>query len=166
MFIYRALTAQCRLTSPLAYLAVGGGPSSMLSSAFAQTPLLPSPSAPSHHRTPRCSLRPLAAALAASLLVPLAPSLASPPRPDGAALFERSCAACHAGGGNVIGFARGKNLKTKALQKYGYTDAGSIVALMREGRGIMPPYAVDAFSDEDAQAVAEFVLSAAERGWK
>lgn len=127
-------------------------------SASASPPLSPA-------RRPRRAVLPALPALAISLLA--LPSLASPSAPpDGAALFERSCAACHAGGGNIIGFARGKNLKTKALAKFGFDEPGKIVSLMRDGRGAMPGYGVDVFSDEEAQAVAEFVLSAAERGWK
>lgn len=139
----------------------------MLQPAF--NPSLPSPPSASATpllsppRRPRRAVLPALPALAISLLA--LPTLASPP-PDGAALFERSCAACHAGGGNIIGFARGKNLKTKALTKYGFDEPGKIVSLMRNGRGAMPGYGADVFSDVEAEAVAEFVLSAAERGWK
>jgi cytochrome c6 len=84
----------------------------------------------------------------------------------GAVLFESNCAACHAGGGNVIGYARGRNLKMKQLVKYGYADAASIGALLREGRGAMPVYAKDRLSDADVEDVSEFVLRAAMRGWK
>jgi len=41
---------------------------------------------------------------------------------------------CHAGGGNIIGFSRGKTLKTAALSKYGYDTPDAIAGLVRSGK--------------------------------
>nr|AMB37186.1 cytochrome c [Neoporphyra haitanensis] len=85
---------------------------------------------------------------------------------DGQAIFEKSCAACHAGGGNIIGFSRGKTLKASALAKYGYNSPEAVAGLVRSGKGVMPGYDVGQLSDADVSAVSKFVISAAERGWK
>jgi len=41
---------------------------------------------------------------------------------------------CHTGGGNIIGFSRGKTLKTAALSKYGYDTPDAIAGLVRSGK--------------------------------
>lgn len=105
----------------------------------------------------------VATALAA-IIICLPPAVASVE--SGAKIFEDSCVACHAGGGNVIGFARGKNLKLSALERYGYNSKESIASIIREGKGVMPAYKSDKLSDEQVDAVSEFVLSAAQRDWK
>lgn len=58
------------------------------------------------------------------------------------ALYGTCCAlwtcvrlrSCHAGGGNIIGFSRGKTLKASALAKYGYTSPEAIAGLVRSGK--------------------------------
>lgn len=41
---------------------------------------------------------------------------------------------CHAGGGNIIGFSRGKTLKASALAKYGYNSPEAVAGLVRSGK--------------------------------
>lgn len=41
---------------------------------------------------------------------------------------------CHAGGGNIIGFSRGKTLKADKLAKYGYTTPEAVAGLVRSGK--------------------------------
>lgn len=41
---------------------------------------------------------------------------------------------CHAGGGNIIGFSRGKTLKADKLAKYGFTTPESVAILVRSGK--------------------------------
>ncbi len=77
-------------------------------------------------------------------------------------LFELNCAACHAGGGNII--RRGKNLKQKALMRHGYGELGAIAQLVTQGKGTMPAYA-DRLSKEEIGAIAQYVLNQAESGW-
>eukprot|EP00607_Mallomonas_marina_P006010 CAMPEP_0182428210 /NCGR_PEP_ID=MMETSP1167-20130531/21488_1 /TAXON_ID=2988 /ORGANISM="Mallomonas Sp, Strain CCMP3275" /LENGTH=99 /DNA_ID=CAMNT_0024610957 /DNA_START=246 /DNA_END=542 /DNA_ORIENTATION=- len=94
---------------------------------------------------------------------------------DGAKKFETSCAGCHVGGGNAIPFAGDKNLKSAALQKYGYNDVESIVAIIKNGKGSMIPYGefvsqkgniIPArFTDAEMKDIAEFVLEKAEADW-
>ena len=77
-------------------------------------------------------------------------------------LFDANCAACHANGGNII--RRGKNLKQKALSRYGYDSAESIESLVRQGKGAMPSY-VDRLNEDEIGAIAQYVLSQANSGW-
>ena len=81
---------------------------------------------------------------------------------DAASLFTANCAGCHVGGGNVI--RRGKNLKQKALAKYGYDDAEAIAQIITHGRGIMPAYD-DRLNADEMSAIAQYVLTQAENGW-
>jgi cytochrome c6 len=129
----------------------------------------PSNTMPFRKRTCAASAPASGAAFLAAMLVSLSTlsdASALPLNEHGAQLFENTCAACHAGGGNVIGFARNKTLKSKALAKYGYNSKESIAELLRQGKGVMPPYGRDRLSDLDVEDVSEFVLQAAERNWK
>ncbi|CAM9866827.1 unnamed protein product [Heterosigma akashiwo] len=94
----------------------------------------------------------------------------------GVKLFETNCAGCHIGGGNVIGYARGKTLQKKALEKYGFSDTESIISLLEQGKGVMPRYSqytntkdevVNAkLTKSEMGEVAQYVLNQAEKGWK
>ena len=106
------------------------------------------------------------AAAAAIALHPATPCVAD--STPGFAIFEAKCAACHAGGGNVLN--GGKNLKLDVLQKNGYGEQDAIVQLLRNGKGQMPKYQgaippVSKLTDEELEAVAQFVLEQAKAGW-
>eukprot|EP00180_Rhodochaete_pulchella_P001560 Plantae.Rhodophyta-Rhodochaete_pulchella.ctg2382.p2 GENE.Plantae.Rhodophyta-Rhodochaete_pulchella.ctg2382~~Plantae.Rhodophyta-Rhodochaete_pulchella.ctg2382.p2 ORF type:complete len:190 (+),score=17.62 Plantae.Rhodophyta-Rhodochaete_pulchella.ctg2382:1-570(+) len=113
----------------------------------------------------------IAAGTAAVALVAVAAATSSTsidtlgPVATGAVLFENNCAGCHPGGGNVIGYARGKTLKAKALARNGFDTKESIIDLMRVGKGAMPRYG-DRLSDEELGTVADFVLQHAAVNWK
>ncbi|MEM6452589.1 MAG: c-type cytochrome [Cyanobacteria bacterium P01_D01_bin.105] len=95
--------------------------------------------------------------------VAIATPLAEQANPDTpSAIFSANCAACHAHGGNII--RRGKNLKLKALSRYGYDSAEAIEALVSQGKGAMPAYA-DRLSGEEIGAIAQYVLAQAKTGW-
>jgi len=76
----------------------------------------------------------------------------------------------------VIGYARGKTLQKKALEKYGFSDTESIVSLLEQGKGVMPRYSqytntkdevVNAkLTKNEMGEVAQYVLNQAEKGWK
>mmetsp|Transcript_3687 Transcript_3687/g.5160 ORF Transcript_3687/g.5160 Transcript_3687/m.5160 type:complete len:193 (+) Transcript_3687:74-652(+) len=95
---------------------------------------------------------------------------------QGEKIFEQSCIGCHVGGGNVIGYARGKTLKKKALEKNDLDTPQKIVTLLEEGKGVMPRYGkyVDKdgktvqakLSSDEMEAVAEYIIFQAENGWK
>lgn len=83
--------------------------------------------------------------------------------PSAASLFTQNCAGCHAHGGNVI--RRGKNLKQKALKRYGYDDVTKIAQIITYGKGIMSAYG-DRLTDEEIGAIAQYVKTQSESGWK
>jgi cytochrome c6 len=89
------------------------------------------------------------------------PAFAAPP--DGAVIFENTCAGCHVNGGNIM--RRGKNLKLKTLQKNGVDSVEAIAQLVTNGKGSMGAYG-DRLSVVEIDAVAKFVLESAEKGWK
>jgi cytochrome c6 len=91
----------------------------------------------------------------------VAPAFAAPP--DGAVIFENTCAGCHINGGNIM--RRGKNLKLKTLQKNGVDSVEAIAQLVTNGKGSMGAYG-DRLSVVEIDAVAKFVLEKAEAGWK
>ncbi len=82
---------------------------------------------------------------------------------DGAKLFEVHCAGCHVNGGNII--RRGKNLKSKALQRNGYDSVESIVNIVTYGKNNMSAYG-DRISQQDINKLAKYVLNQAENNWK
>jgi len=80
-----------------------------------------------------------------------------------AEVFSVNCAGCHINGGNII--RRGKNLKQKALKKYGMDSIANISNLVTNGKGIMPAYK-DRLSEQQIIEVSAYVLSQAETDWK
>lgn len=84
------------------------------------------------------------------------------PSTTSAALFEVHCAGCHPHGGNII--RRGKTLKARALEHYGYKGTPEIAALIRQGKGNMSAYA-DRLSSREIDQLADYVLSQAQQGW-
>ena len=104
-------------------------------------------------------------AIASTLFfIPISSALAAPPPTEtAAALFTSNCAGCHAHGGNVV--RRGKNLKLKALKRYGYDDVTKISQIITHGKGIMPAYG-DRLTDEEIGAIAQYVKTQSESGWK
>lgn len=80
-----------------------------------------------------------------------------------AEVFSANCAGCHINGGNII--RRGKNLKQKALKKYGMDSIANISNLVTNGKGIMPAYK-DRLSQQQIIDVSAYVLSQAETDWK
>ena len=106
-------TTTCRALSPLAHR-------SSACSAVSCSTTRPRPGL-AH----RCAIASLA------LLSALSPR---PALADGAVLFEAKCAACHAGGGNVV--ARGKTLDRAALT----ANNADIEAIVTMGKNQMPGF--------------------------
>jgi cytochrome c6 len=77
-------------------------------------------------------------------------------------LFEIHCVGCHPNGGNII--RRGKNLKTRALKRYGYDDVASIADIITHGKGVMSAYG-DRLATDEIKALAVYVLEQSEAGW-
>ena len=80
-----------------------------------------------------------------------------------AEVFSINCAGCHINGSNII--RRGKNLKQKALKKYGMDSIANISNLVTNGKNIMPAYK-DRLSEQQIIDVSAYVLSQAETDWK
>lgn len=82
----------------------------------------------------------------------------------GETVFNANCAACHAGGQNVI--MPEKTLEKEALDQYlaGGRSAKSIIAQVTNGKNAMPAFG-GRLGDDDIANVAEYVLATAEAGW-
>ena len=81
---------------------------------------------------------------------------------SGAKIFSANCAACHAGGNNVVNGA--KTLKKDDLDKYGKNSIEAITTQVNNGAGAMPAFK-GRFTDAQIDDVATYVLSQAEKGW-
>ena len=81
---------------------------------------------------------------------------------SGAGVFNANCAACHAGGNNVVNAT--KTLKKDALKENGKDSVDAIVTQVTNGNGAMPAFGgkLTAAQIED---VATYVLSQADSGW-
>jgi cytochrome c6 len=81
---------------------------------------------------------------------------------NGAKVFSANCAACHAGGGNVIN--RAKTLKQEALAQYEMASLKAIQHQVTTGKNAMPPFK-GRLTDQQIEDVAAYVLEQAEKGW-
>ncbi len=80
-----------------------------------------------------------------------------------ATLFTNNCAGCHINGGNIV--RRGKNLKSKALQKFGMDSVDAIASLIKNGQNAMPAYK-GRLTEQQILDVSAYVLEQAKRNWK
>ncbi len=101
--------------------------------------------------------------IAASSPRAIADTAITPATATAAEVFSANCAGCHINGGNII--RRGKNLKQKALKKYGMDSIANISNLVTNGKGIMPAYKAR-LSEQQIIDVSAYVLSQAETDWK
>jgi cytochrome c6 len=81
---------------------------------------------------------------------------------NGGKIFSANCAACHAGGNNVVNGA--KTLKQDALKQYDKYSVEAIVTQVTKGAGAMPAFG-SKLSAAEIEDVATYVLSQAENGW-
>mmetsp|Transcript_1844 Transcript_1844/g.4639 ORF Transcript_1844/g.4639 Transcript_1844/m.4639 type:complete len:140 (-) Transcript_1844:364-783(-) len=82
----------------------------------------------------------------------------------GASVFSGNCAACHAGGQNVI--MPEKTLQQDALEEYldgGFNEA-AVIKQVTNGKNAMPAFG-GRLSDDDIANVATYVISTAKSGW-
>jgi cytochrome c6 len=80
----------------------------------------------------------------------------------GKAIFSANCAACHAGGKNLVNAA--KSLNKADLDKYAMNSPEAIIAQVTNGKGAMPAFK-GRLDDKQIADVAAYVLSQAESGW-
>lgn len=81
---------------------------------------------------------------------------------SGGKIFSANCAACHAGGRNVINGA--KTLQKEALDKYEMNSLEAITYQVNNGKNAMPAFK-GRLTDAQIDDVATYVLSQAENGW-
>ena len=86
----------------------------------------------------------------------------------GKAIFEVKCAACHAGGGNVISPSKG--LTNAALEANKLVTDEALAGLVANGKGQMPMYGPKAppfgrLTDEQIADVVQYVRDQAASGW-
>ena len=100
----------------------------------------------------------------ASLLVVFSLFIASPVQAaeNGGRIFRANCAACHAMGTNRV--MVNKTLKKDALARYNMDSKEAIVYQVTNGKRAMPAYR-NRLNSSQIEAVAEYVLSQAEKGW-
>jgi cytochrome c6 len=91
------------------------------------------------------------------------PALAEVDIANGAKVFQANCAACHAGGRNLV--SPPKTLKKEALEKYGMKSIEAITTQVTKGKGAMPKFG-GRLSDQQIEDVATYVLSQADKDWK
>lgn len=77
--------------------------------------------------------------------------------------FDKHCASCHNGGGNLINPQ--KTLSKQHLADNGVDNIGSISALISNGKPPMPAFG-KSLSDKEIADVAQYVLDQAAAGWK
>mmetsp|Transcript_45462 Transcript_45462/g.98975 ORF Transcript_45462/g.98975 Transcript_45462/m.98975 type:complete len:134 (-) Transcript_45462:383-784(-) len=82
----------------------------------------------------------------------------------GEQVFSGNCAACHAGGMNVI--MPEKTLQQDALEEYleGGANVKAVVYQVTNGKNAMPAFG-GRLSDEDIENVATYVITTAKNGW-
>jgi cytochrome c6 len=78
-------------------------------------------------------------------------------------IFQANCAGCHAKGGNII--RRGKNLKSRALQRNKVDNLAAIIDLVTNGKNNMPAYS-DRLTPTEIEDVSKYVLERAATDWK
>jgi cytochrome c6 len=83
----------------------------------------------------------------------------------GEQVFDANCAACHAGGQNVI--MPDKTLEKEALEAYlaGGRNEKAVITQVTNGKNAMPAFG-GRLSDEDIANVAAYVIKTSESGWE
>lgn len=81
---------------------------------------------------------------------------------NGGKLFGANCAACHAGGKNLV--QANKSLSKSDLEKYGMYSQEAIIAQVTNGKNAMPAFK-GRLNAEQIADVAAYVLAQAEKGW-
>jgi cytochrome c6 len=81
---------------------------------------------------------------------------------NGGKIFSANCAACHAGGKNLV--QAPKSLRKSDLVKYGMDSQEAIIAQVTKGKNAMPAFA-GRLKPEQIADVAAYVIAQAEKGW-
>lgn len=81
---------------------------------------------------------------------------------DGEKIFNANCAACHAGGRNVL--MPDKTLELEILHINGMDSVDAITTQVTYGKNAMPSFG-GRLSGNDIENVANYVLSQSKAGW-
>jgi cytochrome c6 len=92
----------------------------------------------------------------ALLILSLAAPIWAAEQADGAAVFKARCASCHANGGNII--RKEKTLSKKDLDANGIRSEEDVLRVIRNPGPAMPKYDQKMLTDEEARAVARYIL--------
>jgi cytochrome c6 len=82
---------------------------------------------------------------------------------NGEKIFNVHCAGCHINGSNIV--RRGKNLKLKALKKYGMDSIEAVSSIVTNGKNNMSAYK-ERLTAQEIQQVSAYVLEQAQKGWR
>ncbi|MBW4696659.1 MAG: c-type cytochrome [Aphanocapsa lilacina HA4352-LM1] len=88
---------------------------------------------------------------------------AQPELAAGEKIFKANCAACHAGGNNIV--EPEKTLKKEALARFGMDSQAAIIKQVTGGKSAMPAFGGE-LSAEEIRQVAYYVLEMANRDWQ
>lgn len=119
-------------------------------------------------KPPSPSLDSTKAILLGTLLLSSIPAYAGTPHAanlvEGERIFNANCAACHAGGGNVV--QADHNLKKEAIEKYlvGGFKESAVASQVTLGKNAMPAFG-GLLSQEEILNLAGYVIDMAEEGW-
>jgi cytochrome c6 len=82
---------------------------------------------------------------------------------QGEQVFQKNCAPCHAGGGNVMRWW--KNLKLNTLKNNKLDSEEAIAHLVTNGKNSMSAYK-DRLTEEEIKNVSAYVLQQAKNNWR
>lgn len=78
-------------------------------------------------------------------------------------VFDKNCASCHKGGGNLMNPA--KDLTKDNLAKNGAATLDAVKAIVSNGKAPMPAFKTS-LDEKQIDSVSAYVLEQAEKGWK
>ncbi len=82
---------------------------------------------------------------------------AAPKTSAGERAFQKNCAVCHPGGGNIVSAA--KDLHRNTLKANGITKPDDIIAKMRNPGPKMTMFDKKTVPDKTARAIAKYILN-------
>ena len=126
-------------------------------------------------RVQSAATSPIVQSAAAVLAFALNASAVQPAFASSEELFTKTCAGCHAAGGNIV--QAGATLFPDDLRRNGIDDAAAVYDIIYGGKGKMPGYGEGCapkgqctfgvrLADEDVKGLAEYVIERSAAEWK
>ena len=126
-------------------------------------------------RVQSAATSPIVQSTAAVLAFALNASAVQPAFASSEELFTKTCAGCHAAGGNIV--QAGATLFPDDLKRNGVDDAAAVYDIIYGGKGKMPGYGEGCapkgqctfgarLADEDVKGLAEYVIERSAAEWK